>query len=108
MGMLCILFLLANFVHFRKGIFGLTFSPMHRIVPTSDSASGERSLPTVSTFPVGLPGSRTDEPLYVSTLTSFPATIAAPTSRSLSTGWPIVISLVEVGMKRMRPEGYLG
>jgi hypothetical protein len=67
-------------------VFRLTFSPMQRIVPTSDAASGESSLPTVSIFPVGVPGSKTDVPLYVSTFTSFPARIAAPTSRSLSAG----------------------
>lgn len=57
----------------------------------------------VSVFPVGIPGLKTEEPLYVSTLTSFPARIAAPTSRSLSAGCPIVMPLVEVEMKRKRP-----
>ena len=78
---------------------------MQRIVPTSDSASGESSLPTVSISPVGVPGLKTDVPLYISTWTSFPATIAAPTSRSLSAGWPIAISLVFGGTKRTRPGG---
>ena len=78
---------------------------MQRIVPTSDCASGERSLPTTSVFPVGVPGFKTDEPLYASILTSFPARIAAPTSRSLSAGWPITMWLVDVGMKRTRPFG---
>jgi hypothetical protein len=80
-----------------------TFKPMQRIVPTSDSARGDSRRAMVSVLPLGSPGLRTDDPVYVSTLTSFPARIAAPTSRSLSAGWPMRMEEEEFGMKRTRP-----
>lgn len=58
----------------------------------------------VSTLPVGVPGLRMEDPLYVSISTSFPATMAAPTSRLASFGWPMRILVVDFGMKRTRPE----
>ena len=64
----------------------LTFSPMQRIVPTSDSERGDRSFPIVSVRDVGEPGSKTDDPLNAVTVTSFPARIAAPTSTFSSVG----------------------
>jgi len=76
---------------------------MQRIVPTSDSAKGESSFPMTSVLPLGVPGLKTDEPLYVVTWTSFPATMAAPTSSPLSAGCPIKTSLPDLGMKRTRP-----
>ena len=76
---------------------------MQRMVPTSDSARGESSFPTVSTFPVGDPGLKTEEPLYASISTSFPATMAAPTSRLASFGCPMTGLVPDLGMKRTRP-----
>ena len=40
-----------------------TFKPMHRIVPTSDSASGASSFPIVLICPVASPGFKTELPL---------------------------------------------
>lgn len=81
----------------------LTFNPIHLIVPTSDSARGDKSFPISLMVPVDVPGSKTDDPLYTSTFTSFPAMIAAPTSSSESTGWPMSISSEDLGTNRTRP-----
>lgn len=53
--------------------------------------------------PVEVPGSKTEDPLNTSTFTSFPAMIAAPTSNSESTGWPMSISSEDFGTNRTRP-----
>lgn len=75
-------------------------------MPTSLSASGESSLPTISVFPVGVPGLNTEEPLYTSISTSFPARVAAPMSSVLLTGCPMRILDDDFDMKRARP-GYV-
>jgi hypothetical protein len=89
-----------------KFIGSLTLRPIHLIVPTSDSANGERILPIVSVFPVGDPGDNIEEPLKTFTSTSFPALVAAPTSRFASTGSPIRGSSEDFGMKRTSPKHY--
>lgn len=76
------------------------------MVPTSDSASGESTLPITSVLPVELPGLNTDDPLKTDTSTSFPARVAAPTSTFLSVGSPMRISLPDFGTKRTRPRCY--
>lgn len=81
----------------------LAFDPIHLIVPTSDSAGGDRSFPISLIVPDEVPGSKTDVPLYTSILTSFPAIIAAPTSSSVSTGRPMSISFEDLDTKRTRP-----
>lgn len=81
-----------------------TLSPTHRMVPTSSCASGDKSLPIDSVFPVFDPGLSADLPLKISTRTSFPARRAAPTSMPASAGWPRrMAELSALGMNRTRP-----
>lgn len=82
----------------------LTFSPMHRIVPTSVIASGDRTRSMVSMLPVAVPASKTETPLKTSTLTSFPLLTSSPTSILGSRGSPIRISPWRPrGTNRTRP-----
>ena len=53
--------------------------------------TGEKIRPMVAVFPVDDPGSRIDDPLKTSTVTSFPSRTASPTSIFSSVGWPIKI-----------------
>jgi hypothetical protein len=61
---------------------GLTFNPIHLIVPTSSSANGLNNLPTCATSPVFSPGWRTDEPEKTETLIGSELNEARPTSCS--------------------------
>jgi hypothetical protein len=78
-------------------------SPIHLIVPTSDSVNGERTFPIISVFPVAEPGDNIEEPLNTFTSISFPARVAAPTSIFESTGSPMRVSSDDFEVKRARP-----
>src|SRR5690349_7987384 len=82
----------------------LTFNPIHRIVPTSSCAKGDKSRSTDSVRSVREPGDKTDRPEKTLTEISFPSRDAKPTSREACTGSPIkMLEGADLGTKRTRP-----
>lgn len=100
------LFILLRFSHRTyKGIqVVLTFNPMHRMVPTSDTAKGDRIRSMMALLPVCFPGDKTEDPEKMSTETSWPFRTARPTSILSSDGCPIkTLDASDRGTKRTRP-----